>query len=61
MAGEKHYFSALRVYFPEFARELQEANSFKELPDDVQATSVGHIELRGIEDAVELFALRSAG
>jgi acyl transferase domain-containing protein len=32
MAGEKHYFTALRVYFPEYARELEESASFAALP-----------------------------
>jgi malonyl CoA-acyl carrier protein transacylase len=36
MAGEKHYQSALRVSFPEIARELEEAESFRELPEDLR-------------------------
>ena len=36
MAGEKHYMTALRVYFPEFARELEGAESFRELPEDLR-------------------------
>jgi malonyl CoA-acyl carrier protein transacylase len=36
MAGEKHYLSALRISFPEFARELELAESFAELPADVR-------------------------
>ena len=32
MAGEKHYLTALRVFFPEFAREMGQAESFNELP-----------------------------
>ena len=32
MAGEKHYFTALRVYFPEYAHELAESASFAALP-----------------------------
>src|SRR5271169_1040863 len=32
MAGEKHYFTALRVYFPEYATHLSEASSFSALP-----------------------------
>ena len=28
MGGEKHYLTALRVYFPEYARELDESASF---------------------------------
>ena len=33
MAGEKHYFTALRLYFPEYAHELAESASFAGLPD----------------------------
>ena len=51
MAGEKHYFTALRVYFPEFARELQEANSFKELPDDVQDAILAQTR-QGVREAI---------
>ena len=36
MAGERHYFTALRVYFPEYARELEESGSFAALPEAVQ-------------------------
>ena len=36
MAGEKHYFTALRAYFPEYARELAESASFSALPDAVR-------------------------
>jgi acyl transferase domain-containing protein/acyl carrier protein/NAD(P)-dependent dehydrogenase (short-subunit alcohol dehydrogenase family) len=33
MAGEKHYLTALRVYFPEYARQLSQSASFAALPD----------------------------
>jgi acyl transferase domain-containing protein/acyl carrier protein len=33
MAGEKHYLTALRISFPEYARELSEAPSFAALPE----------------------------
>jgi len=33
MAGEKHYFTALRLYFPEYAHELAECASFVDLPE----------------------------
>ena len=33
MAGEKHYLTALRIYFPEYARELAESASFAALPE----------------------------
>jgi acyl transferase domain-containing protein/acyl carrier protein len=36
MAGEKHYFTALRVYFPEYATELAEASSFATLPSELR-------------------------
>ena len=36
MAGEKHYQTALRIYFPEYARELAESASFSALPLAVQ-------------------------
>ncbi|HEU4731993.1 MAG TPA: beta-ketoacyl synthase N-terminal-like domain-containing protein, partial [Kofleriaceae bacterium] len=32
MAGEKHYFSALRIFYPEFAEELARSTSFAALP-----------------------------
>ena len=32
MAGEKHYLTALRVYFPEYATQLSEAATFAALP-----------------------------
>ena len=33
MAGERHYLTALRVYFPEYARELDASASFGALPE----------------------------
>ena len=36
MAGEKHYLTALRVYFPEYAHELAESASFAALPEAVR-------------------------
>jgi acyl transferase domain-containing protein/NAD(P)-dependent dehydrogenase (short-subunit alcohol dehydrogenase family)/acyl carrier protein len=36
MGGEKHYFTVLRVYFPEYARELAESASFAALPETVR-------------------------
>ena len=32
MGGEKHYLTALRAYFPEYARELEESVTFAGLP-----------------------------
>ena len=40
MAGEKHYLSALRVNFPEFARDLEESSTFSQLPSDVRKAIV---------------------
>ena len=37
MAGEKHYLTSLRIYFPEYARELSESVSFASLPVSVRA------------------------
>jgi acyl transferase domain-containing protein/NAD(P)-dependent dehydrogenase (short-subunit alcohol dehydrogenase family) len=37
MAGEKHYLTSLRVYFPEYARELAETARFAALPAAVRA------------------------
>ena len=36
MAGEKHYLTALRVFFPEYAHELAEIATFAALPEDVR-------------------------
>lgn len=36
MAGERHYTTALRIYFPEYARELSESASFAALPEALQ-------------------------
>ncbi len=37
MGGEKHYFTSLRAYFPEYAEELRAAPDFRALPQDVQS------------------------
>ncbi|MFZ0138825.1 MAG: SDR family oxidoreductase [Candidatus Sulfotelmatobacter sp.] len=36
MAGEKHYLSALRIFFPEYARELSETAGFKTLSETLR-------------------------
>ncbi len=36
MAGEKHYLSALRIFFPEYARELAETAGFATLPETLR-------------------------
>jgi acyl transferase domain-containing protein/acyl carrier protein len=33
MAGEKHYLTSMRAYFPEYARELEKSSSFAALPE----------------------------
>ncbi|SPF53310.1 Beta-ketoacyl synthase [Candidatus Sulfopaludibacter sp. SbA4] len=37
MAGEKHYFTCLRIYFPEYAHELAESATFAALPAAVRS------------------------
>jgi malonyl CoA-acyl carrier protein transacylase len=46
MAGEKHYLSALRISFPEFARELELADSFTELPAGVRGRIIAQTRER---------------
>ena len=36
MAGERHYLTSMRVFFPEYARELAETASFAALPATVR-------------------------
>src|SRR4029077_3051762 len=36
MGGERHYFTVMRAYFPEYAHELEESASFAALPDAVR-------------------------
>src|SRR6266581_3375935 len=36
MAGERHYLTAMRIFFPEFATQLEQAPSFDALHRDVQ-------------------------
>jgi acyl transferase domain-containing protein/NAD(P)-dependent dehydrogenase (short-subunit alcohol dehydrogenase family)/acyl carrier protein len=36
MGGEHHYFTILRLYFPEYARELEHSASFASLPESVR-------------------------
>jgi acyl transferase domain-containing protein len=36
MAGEKHYFTSLRILFPECARELENGEHFAALPQDLR-------------------------
>ena len=49
MAGEKHYVTSLRVFFPEFARELEEAASFRDLPEEVRKAILAETR-RGVRE-----------
>ncbi len=46
MGGEKHYFTVLRVYFPEYAQELAESASFAALPQAVRRDIVRELQVR---------------
>src|SRR5579862_6304662 len=37
MGGERHYFTVMRVYFPEYAHELANSASFAALPEKVRS------------------------
>ena len=43
LSGEKHYLTALRIMFPDLARELGRAASFAALPADVRSTIEGEL------------------
>ena len=43
ISGEKHYLTALRIMFPDLARELERAASFAALPPDVRSTIEGEL------------------
>ena len=43
ISGEKHYLTALRIMFPDLARELERAASFAALPADVRSTIEGEL------------------
>jgi acyl transferase domain-containing protein/NAD(P)-dependent dehydrogenase (short-subunit alcohol dehydrogenase family) len=36
MAGEKHYLTSLRIFFPEYDRELADGTTFRSLPEAVR-------------------------
>ncbi len=46
MGGEKHYFTVMRVYFPEYAQELAESVSFAALPKEVRTEIFGETHER---------------
>ncbi len=41
MAGEKHYLTALRVFFPDYAKALGGAPSFASLPAEIRDAKLG--------------------
>ncbi|HEY4564821.1 MAG TPA: beta-ketoacyl synthase N-terminal-like domain-containing protein, partial [Thermoanaerobaculia bacterium] len=43
MAGERHYLTAMRLSFPEYARELESAPSFAALPTELRAAIEGEL------------------
>ncbi len=49
MAGEKHYLTAMRLQFPDYAHELAESESFAALPEAVRGniTSEFHHRING--------------
>ncbi len=43
MGGDKHYLTALRAFFPEYAEELEAAPSFSALPDETRAAIIDEL------------------
>ncbi|HZD72118.1 MAG TPA: polyketide synthase, partial [Actinomycetes bacterium] len=54
MAGEQHYLTSLRIFFPEFARELAAAPSFAALPDAARQAVVRETHERLGHDFLEI-------
>ena len=46
MAGEKHYLTSLRVYFPEYAHELENSASFAALPENLRRDITRELQQR---------------
>jgi len=46
MGGERHYFTVMRVYFPEYAQELTGSESFAALPEPVRKEIVRELRER---------------
>ena len=46
LSGEKHYLTALRIMFPDVARELEETASFAALPADVRSAIEGELRAK---------------
>ena len=61
MAGEKHYFTALRLYFPEYARELAESSSFAALPEAVRRAVTEELHRRIGQRCPEGYGRHHAG
>ncbi|NBB87714.1 MAG: beta-ketoacyl synthase, partial [Bacteroidetes bacterium] len=51
MAGDKHYLTALRIFFPEYAEELEHAPSFAALPKDTQQAVLKELQ-QGIGERI---------
>jgi acyl transferase domain-containing protein/NAD(P)-dependent dehydrogenase (short-subunit alcohol dehydrogenase family)/acyl carrier protein len=54
MAGEKHYLTALRVFFPEYAHELAESASFAALAETVRRDITRELHTRIAKDLPEV-------
>jgi acyl transferase domain-containing protein len=54
MAGERHYLTALRVYFREYARELSATGTFAALPDNLRAQITRELHDRISTDLPEI-------
>jgi acyl transferase domain-containing protein/acyl carrier protein/NAD(P)-dependent dehydrogenase (short-subunit alcohol dehydrogenase family) len=54
MAGEKHYLTALRVFFPEYAHELAESASFAALPEALRRDITRELHDRIAKDLPEV-------
>ena len=54
MAGEKHYLTALRVFFPEYAHDLEESASFAALPSAVRSHITQELHDRIAHDLPEI-------
>jgi malonyl CoA-acyl carrier protein transacylase len=54
MAGEQHYLTSLRIYYPEFARELAAAPSFAALPEALRRAIVSETREQFGKDYMEI-------
>ena len=46
MAGERHYLTSFRLYFPEYAKELEAAASFAGLPEGIRRSISNELHAR---------------